>query len=286
MIDSLATIQIVHVLSVNPFLLFALIAGIAASVTSGIIGSYVVIKRIVFISGSIAHSVLGGMGFFLWLRRSYHWDFLTPLQGAIISALLSAVLMGWIHLKYKEREDSIIAALWATGMSIGVIFITFTPGYNVELMNFLFGNILWVSESDIWTLLTLDAIVLAFTFIFYRRFQAICFDEEQAYLQGIPVKALYLLLLCLVALSVVILIQVVGAILVISMLTIPAAVAGFLTHRLSFMMAIAIGMGVLFTCIGTYCSYKLNWPPGATISLVAALFYAFFLARSRLRAIG
>lgn len=275
-----------EVLQINPFLLFALIAGTAASITSGIIGSYVVIKRIVFISGSIAHSVLGGMGFFLWLRRIYHLDFLTPLQGAMISALLSAILMGWIHLKYKEREDSIIAAIWATGMSIGVIFITFTPGYNVELMNFLFGNILWVSGSDIISLLILDALVLILTLIFYRRFQAICFDEEQAYLQGIAVKPLYLLLLCLVALSVVVLIQVVGAILVIAMLTIPAAIAGFLTHRLSFMMGIAIGMGFLFTCFGTYFSYKLNWPPGATISLVAALFYAAFLARSRLRSIS
>ena len=282
----LSTVGFTEFLSINPFLLFALIAGIAASVTSGIIGSYVVIKRIVFISGSIAHSVLGGMGFFLWMRRTYEYDFLNPLQGAIVSALLSALLMGWIHLKYKEREDSIIAALWATGMSIGVIFITFTPGYNVELMNFLFGNILWVTESDIWLLLSLDIIVVIFTLIFYRRFQAICFDEEQAYLQGIPVKALYLLLLCLVALSVVILIQVVGAILVMSMLTIPAAVAGFLTHRLSAMMWIAIGMGILYTCLGIYISYRLNWPPGATVSLVAALFYAAFLVRSRLRTLA
>ncbi len=271
---------------VNSFLLSALLAGIASSVASGIIGSYVVIKRIVFISGSIAHAVLGGMGFFLWLKRTYHYDFLTPLQGAIAAALLSAMAMGWIHLQYKEREDSIIAAIWATGMSLGVLFITFTPGYNVELMNFLFGNILWVTQEDIQTLLYLDGIVVLLTMVFYRRFQAICFDEQQAALQGIAVKPLYLLLLCLVALSVVILIQVVGAILVIAMLTIPAAIAGFLTHRLSSMMWIAIGFGALFSCLGMYSAYTLNWPPGATISLVAALFYAFFLVRSRLRTIS
>lgn len=272
--------------AMNPFLLSALLAGIASSIASGIIGSYVVIKRIVFISGSIAHAVLGGMGFFLWLKRTYHYDFLTPLQGAIVAALLSAIAMGWIHLQYKEREDSIIAAIWATGMSLGVLFITFTPGYNVELMNFLFGNILWVTQEDIQTLLCLDAIVILLTMVFYRRFQAICFDEQQAALQGIAVKPLYLLLLCLVALSVVILIQVVGAILVIAMLTIPAAIAGFLTHRLSSMMWIAVGFGILFSCLGMYSAYTLNWPPGATISLVAALFYAFFLVRSRLRTIS
>src|SRR5579872_2633789 len=137
----------------NPFLQFALLAGCAASITSGIIGSYVVVKRIVFISGSIAHSVLGGMGFCLWLKRTYQIDWLDPLHGAIAAALISALLIGWIHLKYREREDTVIAALWSTGMSIGVIFIALTPGYAVELMHFLFGNILWVSRGDIQLLL-------------------------------------------------------------------------------------------------------------------------------------
>ncbi len=128
-------------------------AGFAASFASGIIGSYVVVKRIVSMSGSIAHSVLGGMGSAYGCAGPMDSDFLTPLQGALAAGLLSALLMGWIHLKYKEREDTVIAAIWATGMSIGVIFIALTPGYNVELMNFLFGNILWVSHSDIALLL-------------------------------------------------------------------------------------------------------------------------------------
>ena len=127
-------------LAKNPFLLLALWAGLAASVASGVIGSYVVVKRIVSISGSIAHSVLGGMGAFLWLKRTYNLEFLTPLYGALFAGILSALIMGWIHLKYKEREDTVIAALWATGMSVGVIFIALTPGYNVELLNFLFGT--------------------------------------------------------------------------------------------------------------------------------------------------
>ena len=265
----------------NPFLLMAIFAGLAASFASGIIGTYVVVKRIVSMSGSIAHSVLGGMGVCLWLRRTYGLDFLTPLQGALAAGLLSALLMGWIHLKYREREDTVIAAIWATGMSIGVIFIALTPGYNVELTNFLFGNILWVSQSDIKLLLLLDGLIAAVVALFYRRFLAICFDEQQAILQKMPVQTLYLLLLCLVAIAVVLLIQVVGAILVITMLAIPAAIAGTLTQTLSRMMLLAVLFGALFTFLGMYFSYALNWPPGATISLVAAVFYALSLIRKR-----
>lgn len=267
----------------NPFLLMSLLAGFAASITSGIIGSYVVIKRIVFISGSIAHSVLGGMGFFLWLKRTHGIEWVTPLQGALLSAILAALLIGWIHLNYREREDTVIATLWSTGMSIGVIFIALTPGYNVELMNYLFGNILWVSQTDIKMLLMLDVIVMIITGVFHRKFLAICFDEQQALLQGLAVRSLYLLLLCLVAVSVVLLIQVVGAILIISMLAIPAAIASGFTHRLSFLMLLAIILGCLFTFMGTFFSYQLNWPPGATISLAAALFYCISLGRSRFR---
>jgi zinc transport system permease protein len=266
-------------LSDNPFLVLALIAGFAASFASGIIGSYVVVKRIVSLSGSIAHSVLGGMGVCLWLKRTMDWQFLTPLHGALAAGLLSAWLMGWIHLKYKEREDTVIAAIWATGMSIGVIFIALTPGYNVELLNFLFGNILWVSHSDIQLLLGLDVVIAAVVLLFYRKFLAICFDEEQARLQKMPVQTLYMLLLCLVAISVVLLIQVVGAILVISMLAIPAAIAATFTRSLATMMGIAVLLGALFTFLGMVCSYELNWPPGATISLIAALAYSLSLAR-------
>ena len=269
-------------LSENPFLWLALAAGFAASFASGIIGSFVVVKRIVAMSGSIAHSVLGGMGVVLWLRRNYGMDFLTPLHGALAAGLLSALLMGWIHLRYREREDTIIAAIWATGMSIGVVFIALTPGYNVELVNFLFGNILWVSHSDLKLLLSLDILIALSVTIFYRRFMAICFDEEQAVLQKVPVHTLYLLLLCVVAIAVVVLIQVVGAILVITMLAIPAAIAGTLTQSLSRMMLIAVLLGALFTFLGMYVSYEVNWPPGATISLVAAIFYSFSLLRKKL----
>lgn len=264
----------------HPFLLMALLGGIAASVTSGIVGSYVVVKRIVFIAGSIAHSVLGGMGLCLWLKRTHGIAWIAPIHGALFAALVSAFLIGWIHLKYRQREDTVIAAIWSTGMAIGVIFIALTPGYNVELMNFLFGNILWVTKIDLIWLLSLDAVVVVCALLFHQKFLAICFDENQARLQGIPVRRYYLLLLSLVAVSVVILIQVVGAILVIAMLAIPAAIAGKMTYRLSKMMAGAVLLGSLLTLIGLFASFQLNWPPGATIALAAAIVYLFSLQRA------
>lgn len=266
----------------SPFLQMALFAGFAASITSGIIGSYIVVKRIVFISGSISHSVLAGMGICLWIRRSYHIEWLTPIHGALIAALFSALLMGLVHLKYRQREDTVIAAVWAIGMSLGVIFIALTPGYNVELMNYLFGNILWISHSDLKMLYGLSFVVFILATLFHRRFVSVCFDEEQAILQKLNVKGLYFLLLALVAVSVVLLIQVVGAILVIAMLTLPAAIANNFTYKLSMMMLFAILLGCIFTLLGTGLSYELNWPPGATISLIAAFFYTLSLVKKRL----
>lgn len=276
-------VHMIEALFTNPFLYMALLAGFAASITSGVMGTYVVIKRIVFISGSIAHSVLGGMGLFLWIQRTFGISWINPMQGAIVAAIFSALLIGWIRLEYRQREDTVIAALWSTGMAVGVIFIALTPGYNVELMHYLFGNILWVTRGDVITLFALDIVVITLVALFRKQFLAICFDQEQAKLQKVPVKLFYLLLLCLIALSVVLLIQVVGAILVIAMLAIPAAIAGNFTHSSTKMMMLAVGIGCLFTLIGTGASYQLNWPPGATIALVAAVFYLLsFAKRSQL----
>jgi zinc transport system permease protein len=166
-------------------------------------------------------------------------------------------------------------------MAIGVIFISLTPGFNVELMSFLLGNILWVSSADIWTLVTLDIVILATVFILHKRFLAICFDEEQAYLQGLPVKALYLLLLTLIAVSVVLLIQVVGIILAITMLTIPPTIASLFTRRLSGTMGLAVLISCLFCLAGTAISYELDWPAGATIALLAALCYLACLLKTK-----
>jgi zinc transport system permease protein len=165
-------------------------------------------------------------------------------------------------------------------MAIGVIFVSLTPGYNVELMNFLFGNILWTSTSDLILLFSLAGFILCATLLFHSKFQAVCFDENQTQLKGISVTKYYLFLLNLVAISVVILIQVVGAILIIAMLAIPAAIAGSFSLRLSKMMGWAVIFGCIFTTVGLSLSYFLNWPPGATIALTAAFFYLLSLVRN------
>lgn len=264
----------------NPILLSALLAGIMASIVSGIIGSYVVVKRIVFISGSISHSVLGGIGICLWLERARDIAWLSPLHGALIAAVLSALIIGWVRLRYRQREDSVIAAVWSLGMAIGVLFISQTPGYNVELTNFLVGNLLWVAPNDLIQLAILDGFILASIFCLHKRLVAVCFDEEQARLQGLNVPVLYLFLLVLTAISIVLLIQVVGIILVMTMLTIPAAIANLMTRRLSTMMAIAVVLSAAFCLIGTAVAYHFDWPPGATIALVAGLAYVSVLWRN------
>lgn len=258
------------------FIQNAVAAAVLASLASGIVGTYVVVKRITFISGGIAHAVLGGMG------AAYYFG-ADPLQGALAAAILAAVLLGFVNLKAKQHEDTIIGALWAVGMAVGIIFMALTPGYNVDLMSFLFGNILMVTDPVLRTLLILDAAVLAVVAVFYRQFMLIAFDEEQAHLRGLPVELLYMLLLCLIALTVVILMKIVGLILVIALLTLPAAVAALFTRGLGPMMAVASVLGLGFTLTGLVVSYNLNLPSGAVIVIIAGLGYLAALVLKRLQ---
>ncbi len=253
-------------LRTQPFMQYAIIMGLLASLACGIMGSYVVVKRIVFISGGIAHAILAGMGIAYYL--GYH-----PLGGAIVCAILSALIIGLVSLHTRQHEDTIIGALWAVGMATGLLFISRTPGYNTDLMSYLFGNILLVSKTDLFIIGALDVIILALVIIFYKQFLAICFDEEHAVLQGIHVEIVYLLLLCLIALTVVILIKVVGIILVIALLALPAGIASHYSRSLSRMMLIAVILGMFFTIIGMYISYEPNLPAGATIVVVSGIVY-------------
>ncbi|WP_079988692.1 metal ABC transporter permease [Candidatus Protochlamydia sp. W-9] len=267
----------------HSLLFSALLAGFAASIVSGIIGSYVIVKRIVFIAGSISHSVLSGIGLCIWLERTQGIHWASPLLGALTAAILSALILGWIHLYYRQREDSVIAAIWSIGMAIGILFISQTPGFNVELTNFLIGNILWVSQTDLYILWGLDICTILLVLCLHKRFLAICFDEEQARLQGLPVNGLYLLLLILIAISIVLLIQVVGIVLVMTMLTIPATIANLLTSSLSKMMLLAIFFSSLFCLTGNSVAYYFDWPTGATIALIAGIAYIFSLTFFQLR---
>lgn len=267
----------IHALLHNSFLQMAFWASVLASISSGIIGSYVVVRRIASIAGCISHTVLGGMGVSLWLQRVWHIEWMHPMLGAFVAAILSALLLGWIQLKFRQREDALIATIWSTGMAIGVIFISLTPGSTSELMNFLFGNILWVTFPDLMALAVLDVVVLILAFTYYRSLLALCFDEEQAKLQKVRVQALYFLLLCLIALSIVLLIQIIGTVLVLALLTIPATISSLLCNRLAPMMALACLLSILFSWVGLELAYDFNWPPGATIALTAAASYALIL---------
>lgn len=262
---------------VDPFMQMALWTMLLASLTSGTVGSFVVIKRIIFIAGSISHSILAGMGFCLWLQKVQGVAWIAPIDGAFVAGIVSALLIGYIHLHYRQREDAVIASIWSTGMAIGVIFIAITPGNSVEMMDFLFGNILWATKRDLLFLALLNGGVLGLLFLNYRKFMAICFDEEQAYLQGLPVKRLYLLLLSLIAVTVVLLVQIVGAILIISLLTIPATLASLFTKKLSTMMTLATLFSMLLSFLGLAASYNLNWPPGASVALFSAVCYLLAL---------
>lgn len=274
-------IEFVEALLTNPILFSSLLAGFYASIVSGIMGSYVVVKRIVFIAGSISHSVLGGIGICLYLQKAHGLEWANPLVGALIAGILSALLIGWIRLNYKQREDSVISALWSCGMAIGILFISQTPGFNVELTNFLIGNILWVTPTDLQILWWVDVSMVVLTLLMHKRFAVLCFDEEQAALQGLHVKALYLLLLVLIAISVVLLIQVVGIVLVLSLLTIPPAIANLYTSKFSLMMIVAIFLSMVLSFLGSFISFSLDWPTGATIALLAGLAYLTALGLKR-----
>lgn len=255
------------------FLQRALLAGLLAGIATGVVGTYVVVRRITYIAGSIAHCVLGGMGAAQFLHVNHGWTWLTPTHGALAAALLAAMIIGWVSLRVKEREDTVIGALWAIGMALGVIFIHMTQGYGQDLMSLLFGDILLVTSADIQTILVLDALVLGVCILFYNQFLAVCFDEQFARLRAVPVEFYYLLLLCLTALTVVVLVKVVGIIMVIALLTMPAAIAGTLSRSIGTMIILAAVLSAAFTATGLALSYGPDLPAGATIILVAGAAY-------------
>ena len=256
----------------NPFLQYAIIAGILASVACGIMGTYVVTKKITFLSGGIAHTVLGGVGLACYLNKIYGVH-IPPLYGALAIALIAAVIIGLIDIYSDYESDTVIAALWSLGMAVGVIFISITPGYNTDLMSYLFGNILMVSKADLYLMLALDLIIIFLGLLLYNKFAAICFDEEFTRVKGIMVTFYYLLLLCLTALTIVALIQVVGLILVIALLIMPAAIAKQYVNSMWKMMLVAIILGIFFTFLGLFLSYGPDLPSGAMIIMVTSFFF-------------
>lgn len=259
------------------FLRHALVAGLAASIASGTVGSFVVTRRITTAAGGLAHAVLGGMGMAIWLRATHGPDWLHPLHGALVFALAGAVILGRVQAGGRERTDTAISALWAVGMALGVVFLFRTPGYKVDLMSYLFGNIAMVDPAALRLLLGLDAVALGVVWLFYHQLVAVSYDPEFARLRGLNVDAWSTLLLALVALTVVSLVYVVGIVLVIALLSLPAATAGRFTSRLGVMMAAAAVLCALETTGGLMLSYHWDLPSGAVTILLAAAVYVLSL---------
>jgi len=251
------------------FMQNALAAGLLASLICGVIGSLVVVNRIVFISGGIAHASYGGVGLAFILGLP-----VLPVTSAFTVCM--ALIMALVTLRARERVDTVIGVIWAAGMAMGIILLDFTPGYNVDLMSYLFGSILAVPRSDLWLMAGLAAVVIALVLVFYRGFMVMSFDEEFARSRGVPVNFLYILPIVMVGLSVVMIIRVVGLILVIALLTIPPFIAERRTRSLRVMMIVSTVLSGIFTVSGLMISYALDITSGASIIAVAAV--GFFIS--------
>ncbi|EGB16459.1 ABC-3 protein [Pseudodesulfovibrio mercurii] len=251
------------------FMQNALAAGLLASLICGVIGTLVVVNRIVFISGGIAHASYGGVGLAFLLGLP-----VLPVTAAFTVCM--ALIMALVTLHARERVDTVIGVIWAAGMALGIILLDFTPGYNVDLMSYLFGSILAVPRSDLWLMAAMAALVTLLVLIFYRGFTVMSFDEEFARSRGVPVNFLYILLIVMVGLCVVMIIRVVGLILVIALLTIPPFIAERRTGSLHVMMIVSTILSCIFTVTGLLFSYALDITSGASIIAVAAI--GFFLS--------
>ena len=249
------------------FMQNALLAGLLASIVCGIVGTLVVVRRIVSLSGSVSHSAFGGIGLGYFLG-------INPIHGALAFSIGSALGIGAVSKYAKEREDTVIGMFWAAGMAIGILFIGLTPGYAPDLFGYLFGSIISVPTSDLILILLLDIFVIGIVALLFKEMMAVAFDEEYSAVAGLPVRFLYYLTLILVAVTIVALIRIVGIILAIALLTIPAAIAGKFTHSMKRMMLLSVVLSVLFITTGLWMSFVLDIESGATIILVAAAAYS------------
>ncbi|MDI9480086.1 MAG: metal ABC transporter permease [Bacillota bacterium] len=246
------------------FMRHALMVGLLVSIACGVVGTYVVVKRIVFISGGISHTAYGGVGLGYLLG-------IPPMVGATAFTVLAALAMGEVSQRAKQREDTIIGIMWAVGMALGVIFVKLSPGYTGDLMSYLFGSILAVPLSDLYLILALDVVIVLVVLLFHDQFTLTAFDEEFAQVIGLKTRFYNQLLLILIALTVVVMIRAVGIILVIALLTIPSATAALFTRSMTGMMVLSMVLSAIFTMGGLFISYIFDLPSGATIILLSAL---------------
>jgi zinc transport system permease protein len=254
----------------------AILAAVLASIACGIIGSIVVVKRMVTVSGGISHAAFGGVG----LGYLFSID---PIVGAFLFSVGVALGIGILKEKAGQEIDTLIGAVWAAGMAIGIISVSLAGGYAPDLFSYLFGNILLVPQGDIMLMAAFSAFIVTIVALMYLPLQAVTFDEEYARVMNLPVTALSLVILVLTATCVVILIRLVGIILVIALLVLPAASVRGFTTRLPAMMAAAVALALALSLSGLFLSYAWDLPSGATIILLGAAAYAVALSLSRFR---
>ena len=250
------------------FFQHALLGSLFASIACGIIGTYIVTRRLVFISGGITHASFGGIGIGLYTGIS-------PILGAAIFSVLSAFGVEWLSKRKDMREDSAIAVFWTFGMAIGIIFSFLAPGFTPDLSAFLFGNILTINLTDIWMLAILSLILIGFFYFFITPIIYIAFDREYARSQRIPVRLFEYILMMFIALTIVACLRMIGIVLVISLLTLPQMTANLFTHSFKKIIFMSIGIGFISCSGGLLLSYQLQVPSGASIIFFSILVYAF-----------
>lgn len=270
-------------LSQNELLRNALWVGLIGSILSGVLGTFVVAKRLGGLSGSISHVILAGLGASLYCQRTLGWSAAHPLLGALLIAVIAALAIGAIHLRFGEQQEGLIAALWPLGMAIGYLFIAKTPGSNLELSNYLFGNILWASKEDILLLSGLVTVVVSIIALTFKQLIALTFDAELAELQGVATEKMYQLLLCLIAAGIVVMSSIVGTVLVLTLFTLPALIAFRWAKSIFQAMLLATFLSCCFCTGGLYLSYIWDLPTGALISLIAGGAHGVSLAVSRFK---
>ena len=263
-----------------PFIRYALFAGLLSSIAFGMVGSYVVVRRMSYIVGAVSHVALGGIGAAILLNEKLGLC-ISPIAGALAASILAAIVISLVELYSRERSDSIISALWAVGMATGIVCIALSAGYS-DPMSYLFGNILLISKSNLITITMLDLCVIFIVVRYYNILKATCFDEIFAGVRGINTVFFNILLNMLIALTVVLMVSLVGVVMAIAFLTIPAATAGLMVKRLSHMMALGAVFCALFSTSGLFISYSFDMPTGAvTIILSGIVYLAVLLIRRR-----
>ncbi len=246
----------------NEFLIPVYLAAILLSVAAGVVGTLVVTHRLTFLAGGVAHAAYGGLGLAAFFS-------LPMLPTAAAFSIAIALLMGWITRNQRARADAVIGALWAAGMALGIVLLDKVPGYQADMMSYLFGSLMLVTSADLWSMLLIDMVALIFVAISYKQLVLLSFEEEYARSLGVAADFLYYLLLILIGVTVVVAMRMVGLILLLALLTVPPYLAEIQAKSLKIMMLLASLWAMVFSVVGISLAVILDSQVGPTVILVA-----------------